>query len=100
MSEKMAFSESVKEMEIIHIVTTLLILIIIIIVKHYISSDITRVEKKVLCPSQYSIMIQNVPKNLDVYDFKKWIYENLKCTPILVNIAYNTNKFVEAKSER
>ncbi len=30
-------------------------------------------------------------KKLDVYDFKKWVYENLGCTPILVNIAYNTN---------
>lgn len=39
-----------------------------------------------------------MPKNkLDVYNFKKWIYDNLKCTPILVNIAYNTKEIFKAK---
>lgn len=88
----MAFSESMKETEIFHIVTAISILIVIILIKHYIGSDVTRVEKKVLCPSQYTIMIQNMPmKKLDLSDFKKWIYENLKCVPILINVAYNTS---------
>ena len=43
-------------------------------------------------------MIQNLPmKKLDIHDFKKWVYENLKCAPLLVNVAYDTSEFYEAK---
>ena len=74
---------------------------LIIVLKHFLSKDIEKVEKKVLCPSQYTIMIQNLPMTkLDFYDFKKWIHEKLKCLPISINVAYNTNDFFKAKQIR
>lgn len=46
-------------------------------------------------------MIQNLPMyKLDSYDFKKWIHEKLKCIPISINVAYNTNDFFKAKQIR
>jgi hypothetical protein len=49
-----------------------------------------------ICPSMYTIMIQNLPKKVNKTDLKMWIVDNLKCNPISINIAYNIKDLVNA----
>jgi hypothetical protein len=37
----------------------------VVYLKRYLNKDIQELEKKVICPSQYTIMIQNLPKDFE-----------------------------------
>ena len=52
-------------MEFMNMVTAIGIFGFAIYIKSLINNDIAALESKVICPSQYTIMLQNLPKNFD-----------------------------------
>lgn len=44
-----------------------------IYIKSLINRDISALESKVVCASQYTIMLQNLPKDFDELELKKWV---------------------------
>jgi hypothetical protein len=67
-----------KAVEFMNMVVAIGIFVFALYIKSLINSDINTLESKVICPSQYTIMLQNLPKIFEEYELKKWIKQTFE----------------------
>lgn len=59
--------------ELMNMATALIILVAGVYAKSLIKREVTSLESKVVCPSQYTIMLQNLPRNFEEFELRKWV---------------------------
>lgn len=68
--------------------TAIIIFIIVLYLKTVTNEDIKTLTAKKICPSLYTIMLQNVP-NVSDEELSKWIQEKFGDKPVAISWAYD-----------
>lgn len=71
--------------------TSIGIFVIVVYLKTIINEDIRQLTAKNICPSLYTVMLQNVPTEITDEELRKWIADRFGETPIMLNWAYNVD---------
>lgn len=79
--------------------TSIGIFVILVYLKAVINDDIRTLTNKKICPSLYTIMLQNVPQ-VDNETLIKWITQRFGEAPTLINWAYNVDELKNAYREK
>ena len=69
-------------------------------IRRKINDDICYLEEKKVCPEQYTIMIQNLPEDINEEELTDWSKETFGVKPILINFAFNITAVSEAFKKR
>ena len=97
---EMPISEQLAVTQISNVISAIGIFAAVLYFKSTIVEEIADLEKKVICPSQYSIMIQNLPSSLTQIELTDWVFKKFEETPVKVNIAYDVSELEETYQKK
>ena len=83
--------DSSKIADVINVITAFAIFVGVMYIKYHINSDINKLEDKIVSPEQYTIIMQNLPEDVNEEELTEWVKNNLNAKPILINFAYNVS---------
>ncbi len=95
----LAQKTNLNKTQIVNMTTCVAIFLIVVYLKSLVNQDIKMLASKKVCPSLYTIMLQNVP---DIQDEQlgQWIEERFGERPVFVNWAYSVDQLRKAYSEK
>lgn len=79
--------------ELANMATCLLIFLLVLYCKTLINEDIRVLTNKKMCPSLYTVMLQNVPTT-DDQSLSNWVHQCFGEQPLLINWAYDAHEFL------
>ena len=92
--------QSVKTAAFTNIITAFILFALVMYIRRKINDDICYLEEKKVCPEQYTIMIQNLPEDINEEELTDWSKETFGVKPILINFAFNITAVSEAFKKR
>lgn len=82
-----------------NLITCILVMLGVLYVKPRIQDDIEDFKSRMWCPSNYTIMLQNLPK-ISEEELALWVKELTGADPVKINMSYDLTPFQEAYSKK
>lgn len=93
-------SESAHKTDIINVITAFAIFGCSMYIKYKINGESVILEKKFISPAQYTVIVQNLPENVNDEDIIEWSKQAFQEKPVLINFAYNVSQLSNAFKNR
>ncbi len=65
----------------------------VLYVKPKIQQETEDFKSKMLCPSAYTIMLQNLPNNITEPELREWIIDLFGAEPCKINLSYDLSPY-------
>jgi hypothetical protein len=82
-----------------NLITCVLVMLGVLYVKPRIEEDIEDFKSRMWCPSNYTIMLQNLPK-ISEEELSVWVKELTDAEPVKINLSYDLTPYQEAYSKK
>lgn len=79
--------------------TCILVMVGVLCIKPKIQNNIEDFKSRMWCPSNYTVMLQNLPP-ISEEELNKWILDYVGVEPVKINITYDLTLFKEAYSRK